>query len=65
MATLVKVEIGRTSGPCTDEEVQSYFRPEEVDLIKDVVAMVNKATGDKEGWYVRVENGPSIVPSVR
>lgn len=65
---LVNVKIGRTSGPCTDVEVESDFDlddPETIDIIKDVLAMVNKVTGDKDGWYVVVTDGRIIIPTNR
>lgn len=51
----MEVKIYRTSGPVTDEAVTSTFDPHEFEIVKDVLAMVNKATGNKEGWCVEVE----------
>lgn len=60
----MNVSIGRTSGPCTDEEVVGDFTPADLETIKDVLAMVNAASSNKEGWFVRMEDGPVVVPSV-
>jgi hypothetical protein len=51
----VVVKIGRTSGPVVDKEVESVFLEEHRELIKDIVAMVNAATNNKEGWYVELD----------
>lgn len=55
------VSIGRSNGPCTDLQVESDFSEEQIETIKDVVAMVNSATGNKEEWYVIVDGGPLTV----
>lgn len=62
---MVTVSIGRASGPNTDVEVASDFHPEQVELILDIVAMVNKASGNHERWYVIVGDQPSTVPVIR
>lgn len=63
----MKIRIGRTSGPCTDKVVETEeFCPYEKNTIKDVLAMVNKVSGNKEGWFIQVgEEGPIIVPEVK
>lgn len=53
-AATVTVKISRSSGPCTDLVVESEFELAQVDLIEDVIAMVNKATGGREEWYLVV-----------
>lgn len=61
------VRIGRSTGPCTDEVVESDFQDAEpIELIKDVLAMVNKVSGNKEGWFIQIgEEGAIIVPEVQ
>lgn len=49
------VRIGRSSGPVTDLPVESDFGVHELELVKDVIAMVNRVTRDREGWWVEVE----------
>lgn len=66
----MKIRIGRTSGPCTDVVVESDdfdgVKRGELELVKDVLAMVNKVSGNKEGWFIQVgEEGPIIVPEVK
>lgn len=60
---MVTIGIGRTSGPVTDADYESEFTPEQVDLVKDVIAMVNKVTNGKEDWYVVID-GVVIVPEI-
>lgn len=61
MATrTVKVLIGRTSGPPNDHEVGSELFDHEVDLFKDVIAMVNKVSEDKERWWVEIDGERTI-----
>ncbi len=62
---MVTVHIGRTSGPCTDMEVQSDFYASELSTIEDVLAMINRVTDDKERWYIRVDDGPEKIPTVK
>lgn len=68
----MKIRIGRTSGPCTDQVVESddFVGDEpmfsEIETIKDALAMVNKVSGNKEGWFIQVgEEGPIVVPEVK
>lgn len=54
------IYVGRMSGPCTDVEASTEVTEAELAIIKDALCLVNAATGNKEGWYVRKENGPYI-----
>ena len=60
----MKLTIGRTNGSDDDQDVSSDFKEEQLDLIKDVIAMVNRAApGDK--WYVRINDGKYIIPEIK
>lgn len=59
------VRIGRSSGPMTDQVVESEFTAQEIEVVKDVLGMVNKVTSNKEGWFVQVNEGPIVVPEVK
>lgn len=61
----MKITIGRLSGPVTDLEISSTFEPSDLDIIKDTIAMVNKATNEKEQFYVIVDDGDTIVPTLK
>lgn len=54
----------RTSGPVTDVEAATDVGPHELDLVKDVIAIVNRVTGNKEDWYVKLPDGSVVVPVV-
>ena len=52
----MKISIGRTSGPCTDICLDVDFEPDEINVLGDVLAVVNKCTNNKEGWYYQTED---------
>lgn len=58
----MRVTICRHSGPVTDVTATSDFEPDQLDVIKDVVAMINVVTGGHDQWYVQVEDGSSTIP---
>lgn len=58
------VEIGRSSGPCTDKPVEMEIAAGNIDLVKDVLAVVNRASSDKESWYVVID-GKMVIPVLR
>jgi hypothetical protein len=64
MITKQTVGIGRTNGPCVDIEVEAEFTPAEIEIVKDTLAMVNKASGNTEGWFIRIDNR-IVVPESR
>lgn len=54
----MKVKIGRLSGPSTDVEAQADFNEQELEVVKDVLAMVNTVTNERESWYLTtIEEG--------
>jgi hypothetical protein len=51
----------------TDEEVEFELTPYEMSLcydlaFKDALALVNRVTGNKEGWFIQLGDGPIITP---
>lgn len=62
MSKKVMVTIGRSSGPITDVMVESTFDEEDIATVKDTLAMVNKASGNKERWWIVLDNGDEVVP---
>ena len=47
----MRVAIGRNSGPVTDLQIESDFTLDQLEIVKDVLMMVNKASNNKERWY--------------
>lgn len=60
----VVIAIGRSTAPIGEMDVASEFASSEVDLVKDVIAMVNATTGTKDGWYVVVD-GVMTIPFLK
>jgi hypothetical protein len=58
------VVIGRLSGPSTDVDLESEFTEKEIEVIKDVLAIVNGCAANKERWYYRVDNGRLTIPEL-
>jgi hypothetical protein len=56
------VRIGRTNGPSTDIEVTTAFDPDQINLIKDVLAIVNMVSNNKEQWYIATDE-KEIIPT--
>lgn len=59
----MEIIIGRTSGSCTDRDIKLTIQPEELDLVKDIIAVVNRASNNKEKWYVETPEY-SVVPII-
>ncbi len=57
----MEITIGRTSGPSTDTVSHLNIKETEFETVKDVLACVNAASGNKEKWYVETDEG-IIVP---
>jgi hypothetical protein len=58
------VTIHRLSGPCTDKTIVTTFPDKDVEIVKDVLAMVNAASNHKEGWSLSLNTDPSIITPV-
>jgi hypothetical protein len=60
----MQISIGRSSGPATDDVITTEVTPEELEAFKDCLAMVNAVTRDKERWFIALEDGTSVVPTI-
>lgn len=62
---IIRVTIGRASGPSNDLCMTGEYGEGELDTIKDVIAAVNAVSLGKEGWYLQInEDNTLIIPSV-
>lgn len=60
----IAIVIGRLHGPLTDSKVGAWFTPDQVSVIRDTLALVNKVTNEAERWYFETPNGRKNVPFV-
>lgn len=61
---MAKIQIGRVNAPSTDIDVDSDFEETQIEIVKDVIGMVNRCSQNKDQWYVIIDDGPKIIPTL-
>lgn len=66
-STKTMVYIGRINGNNLDNEVFTEMSDEEIEATKDALALVNRVTGDKDQYYIKIgsPDADQIVPVVK